>query len=47
MPIMLALDIAQGHQLPLIHEVHSDDAHLLNTIDGEWFSILHHVRWQD
>lgn len=44
---MLSLGIAEGHQIPLIHEVHSDDEHLLNTIDGEWFEILYHFRWED
>lgn len=44
---MLSLPIEQGRQIPLLHEVHSDDAHLLNTIDGEWFDILYHFRWQD
>jgi len=44
---MLSPRIAQGHQIPLIHEVHSDDEHLLNTLDGEWFAILYHFRWED
>ena len=39
--------IAQGQQIPLLHEVHSDDEHLLNTIDGEWFEILYHFGWED
>ncbi len=29
--------LGEGFQIPLIHEVHSDYAHLLNTLDGEWF----------
>lgn len=45
--MMLPFRIEEGQQIPLIHEVHSDDAHLLNTIDGEWFDILYHFRWQD
>ncbi len=44
---MLALRIADGYQIPLIHEVHADDRYLLNTIDGEWFEILHHFPWED
>jgi hypothetical protein len=44
---MLAPRIADGYQIPLIHEVHADDRYLLNTIDGEWFEILHHFPWQD
>jgi len=44
---MLSLDVLQGHQIPLIHEVSCDDESLLNTIDGEWFPILYHLDWQD
>ena len=44
---MLSPRIAEGQQIPLIHEVHSDDEHLLNTLDGEWFEILYHFRWED
>jgi hypothetical protein len=44
---MLSPQVAQGHPLPLIHEVHADDRYLLNTIDGEWFEILHHFPWVD
>jgi hypothetical protein len=44
---MLSPRIAEGHQVPLIHEVHADDQYLLNTIDGEWFEILHHFPWAD
>ena len=44
---MLSPHITEGQQIPLIHEVHSDDEHLLNTIDGEWFDILYHFRWED
>jgi len=44
---MLSPPIAQDHQIPLIHEVHADDHYLLNTIDGEWFEILHHFPWMD
>ena len=44
---MLSLPIVEGHQAPLIHEVHADDQHLLNTLDGEWFAILHHFPWVD
>ncbi len=43
---MLSPRLFDGHQIPLIHEVHSDDEHLLNTIDGEWFEILYHFRWE-
>ena len=31
---MLTPRIAEGQQIPLLHEVHSDDERLLNTIDG-------------
>ena len=44
---MLSLHVAEGHQIPLIHEVHADDRHLLDTIDGEWFEILHGFPWAD
>ncbi len=44
--MMLSLRIEEGQQIPLIHEVHSDDAHLRNTIDGEWFDILYQFPWQ-
>ena len=44
---MLSPDTLQGYQIPLIHEVSSDDESLLNTIDGEWFPILYHFNWQD
>jgi hypothetical protein len=44
---MLSPSIAEGQQIPLIHEVQSDDEHLLNTIDGEWFEILYDFRWED
>jgi hypothetical protein len=45
--MMLSASIAECQQIPLIHEVHSADKHLLNTIDGEWFEILYHFRWED
>jgi hypothetical protein len=44
---MLSPVLAEGQQIPLIHEVHSDDEHLLNTIDGEWFGILLYLPWED
>jgi hypothetical protein len=44
---MLSLGTTEGYQIPLIHEVHDDDEHLLNTIDGEWFEILYHFRWEE
>ena len=45
---MLALRVAEDHfQAPLIHEVHADDQYLLNTIDGEWFEILHDFPWEE
>ncbi|MES9857881.1 MAG: hypothetical protein ABW166_14975 [Sedimenticola sp.] len=44
---MLSAPIDKIQQIPLIHEIHSDEQHLLNTIDGEWFGILHHFHWQD
>ena len=44
---MLSPRHAEGHQIPLIHEVQSDDKQLLNTLDGEWFEILYHFRWED
>jgi len=44
---MLSPSIADGYQIPLIHEVYADDQYLLNTIDGEWFEILHRFAWED
>ena len=44
---MLSPLFTEGHQVPLIHEIHADDQYLLNTIDGEWFEILHHFPWTD
>ena len=44
---MLTALAAEDHQVPLIHEVHADDQYLLNTIDGEWFEILHDFPWED
>ena len=44
---MLSLRVAEGHQIPLIHEVHADDQCLLNTLEGEWFEILHDFPWED
>ena len=44
---MLSPQITEGHQAPLIHEVHADDQYLLNTLDGEWFEILHRFPWMD
>jgi len=43
---MLSVGTAEGHQIPLIREVHDDDEHLLNTLEGEWFEILYHFRWE-
>jgi len=45
--MLLSPRIEEGQQIPLLHEVHSDDEHLLNTLDGEWFEILYHFRWED
>lgn len=44
---MLAPTLAQNQTIPLFHEIHEDDQYLLNTIDGEWFSILYHLPWED
>jgi len=44
---MLSLRVAQGQQIPLIHEVHADDQYLLNTIEGEWFEVLQAFAWQE
>ena len=44
---MRSLSVAEGHQLPLIHVVYADDEQLLNTLEGEWFEILHAFAWQD
>ena len=44
---MLSPHVAEGYQIPLFHEVHADDEYLLNTIDGEWFELLHHFAWAD
>jgi len=45
--MMLSPRLAEGQQIPLIHEVHSDDEHLLNTLDGEWFEILLYFSWEE
>jgi hypothetical protein len=37
----------ENFQVPLIHEIHADDQHLLNAIDGEWFEILYNFSWQN
>jgi len=44
---MLSSLTIQGNTLPLFHEVHEDDQLLLNTLSGEWFSILYHLPWED
>ena len=44
---MLSPQFAHYQQVPLIHVVHTDDQHLLNTLDGEWFEILHDFPWAD
>lgn len=44
---MLSPGIAEDQQIPLLHEVRTDDQYLLNTIDGEWFEILYHLPWTD
>ncbi len=44
---MLSAALDDIQQIPLIHEIHLDERHLLNTIDGEWYEILHHFPWQD
>ena len=44
---MLSPRLAEGQQIPLIHEVHSDDGHLLDTMDGEWFAILLYLPWEE
>lgn len=44
---MLSPPMTEGYQAPLIHEVHADDQYLLNTLDGEWFEILHRFPWMD
>jgi hypothetical protein len=44
---MLSPQVINCQQVPLIHEVHADDQYSLNTIDGEWFEILHHFHWVD
>ena len=44
---MLSPQLLEGYQAPLMHEVHADDQYLLNTLEGEWFEILHHFRWWD
>jgi hypothetical protein len=43
---MLPPQIADLLQIPLIHVVHDDEEHLLNTIDGEWYEILYHFPWK-
>jgi len=44
---MLTPVISQNQTFPLFHEIHEDDQYLLNTIDGEWFSILYYLFWED
>lgn len=44
---MLLPNSAESQQLPLIHEVHTDDTRLLNILDGEWFKILYHFPWEN
>ena len=44
---MLLPNTAESQQLPLIHEVHTDDTRLLNTLDGEWFEILYRFPWEN
>ena len=44
---MLSSRVSEGYQIPLIHEVHADDQYLLNTLEGEWFEILHDFAWED
>ena len=44
---MVAPKIAEGHQIPLIHKDHAVDQYLLNTLDGEWFEVLHTFPWED
>jgi len=44
---MVSAAIDEIQQIPLIHEIYVHERHLLNTIDGEWFEILHHFPWQD
>ncbi len=44
---MLLPNAAESQQLPLIHEVHTEDTRLLNTLDGEWFEILHRFPWEN
>jgi hypothetical protein len=43
---MLSPCVEESHQASLIHTVFSDDEHLLNTIDGEWFEILYNFSWE-
>ena len=42
---MLSSHVTECHQFSLFHEVHLEDQRLLNTIDGEWFEILHSFPW--
>ena len=44
---MLSSRVSKGHQIPLIHEVHVNDQYLLNTLEGEWFEILHNFACED
>lgn len=43
---MLSPSVEESHQISLIHTVFSDDEHLLNTIDGEWFEVLYYFSWE-
>lgn len=43
---MLSIHTAQNQTFPLIHEVHTDDQHLLNTVEGAWFEILYNFPWE-
>lgn len=44
---MLPSFLFEDQQIPLIHEVHADEQSLLNTIKGEWFTILYHFPWKE
>jgi hypothetical protein len=44
---MLSPRVVEGHQIPLIREVHADDRFLLNTLEGKWFEILYAFPWED
>lgn len=44
--VSMGLPTFAYRQLELFHVIETDDQHLLNTIDGEWFRILYFFPWE-